>query len=325
MEEIKVSVCCITYNHEKFIRKALEGFISQKTTFPFEVLIHDDASTDNTQSIIKEYAEKYPEIIKPILQTENQRAKGISVQKMYNYSRARGKYIALCEGDDYWSDSQKLQVQYDAMEENHDCALCVHQTNMIDEHGMPMERWFPGFDLPGGKITAEKYIHMEIGGEKWLFQTSSFFVKREVIESFLNYQHDYPCGDLPLVLLSLQFGDCWYISRAMSCYRKHSGGILTMNSKSLDASIKYARKMIAGHIKYNEYTNGKYREDFEHVIRSVEMNVLKLTGKYREILNPQYQEILRKSSIRTKAMVYLGAIMPKLMYRVYCFCKYRQR
>ena len=114
--EILVSICCITYNHEKYIRDAIEGFLMQKTDFPFEVLIHDDASTDGTADIIREYETKYPDIIKPIYQTENQYSKGIKISATYNYPRAKGKYIALCEGDDYWIDPYKLQKQVDFLE-----------------------------------------------------------------------------------------------------------------------------------------------------------------------------------------------------------------
>ncbi len=121
-----VSICCITYNHESYIRDAIEGFLMQKTTFPFEIIIHDDASTDDTAKIIQEYANQYPELFVTILQKENQWSKGIRPSPTYVWPRARGKYIALCEGDDYWTDPYKLQKQVDFMKENPDCSLCFH-------------------------------------------------------------------------------------------------------------------------------------------------------------------------------------------------------
>ena len=111
-----VSISCITYNHEPYIVQALNGFLMQKTTFPFEVLIHDDASTDGTTEIIKGYAQKYPEIIKPLYEEENQWIKGRRGSAEFNFPRARGKYIAFCEGDDYWIDENKLQMQVDFLE-----------------------------------------------------------------------------------------------------------------------------------------------------------------------------------------------------------------
>ena len=97
---IKVSICCITFNHEKYIKKALDSFLSQNTDFEYEILIHDDASTDSTADIIREYEKKYPNIIKPIYQTENQYQKGVTNPSgKFNFPRAKGQYIAMCEGD----------------------------------------------------------------------------------------------------------------------------------------------------------------------------------------------------------------------------------
>jgi hypothetical protein len=115
-----LSISCLAYNHEKYIEDTLEGFLIQKTDFPFEIVIHDDASTDNTANIIREYEALYPNIIKPIYQNENQFSKGINNSAMYNFPRLRGKYVAICEGDDYWTDSNKLSLP--ALE-NHEAQL----------------------------------------------------------------------------------------------------------------------------------------------------------------------------------------------------------
>lgn len=118
-----VSICCITYNHEPYIEDALEGFLIQQTDFPFEILIHDDASTDKTAGIIQEYVREYPNLIKPIYQTENQYSKGKKINPEFNFVRARGDYIAICEGDDYWVDTKKLQKQIDYLTTNPDYVL----------------------------------------------------------------------------------------------------------------------------------------------------------------------------------------------------------
>lgn len=129
---IEVSVICNTYNHDNYIRDALEGFLMQETNFEYEVLIHDDASTDNTADIIREYTNKYPTIIKPIFQTENQYSKGIVISETYQFPRAKGKYLAFCEGDDYWSDPHKLQKQYDLMEQHLELDISAHSSTSID-------------------------------------------------------------------------------------------------------------------------------------------------------------------------------------------------
>jgi len=119
-----VSIVTLAYNHGKYIRQCLEGFVMQITDFPFEVIIHDDASTDDTAKIIREYEKKYPDIIKPIFQTENQYSNGVAIGATYLYPKARGKYIAECEGDDWWTDPHKLQKQVDYMEAHPKCSMC---------------------------------------------------------------------------------------------------------------------------------------------------------------------------------------------------------
>ncbi len=129
-----VSICCITYNHAPFIRKALDGFLMQepptgvsKDESWYEILIHDDASTDGTDEIIKEYAAKYPDRIFPLYEEENQYKKvGTVGIDFFNYNRAKGRYIAYCEGDDYWTDPQKLQKQVDFMENHSEYSICTH-------------------------------------------------------------------------------------------------------------------------------------------------------------------------------------------------------
>ena len=124
MEEIKVSVMCLVYNHGKYLRDCLEGILMQRTDFAYEILLHDDASTDNSADILREYEAKYPNVVKPIYQTENQYSRSIPISFTYQYPRAQGKYIALCEGDDYWIDPYKLQKQVDYMESHPDCTFC---------------------------------------------------------------------------------------------------------------------------------------------------------------------------------------------------------
>lgn len=127
-----VTIRCITYNHEDYIRECLEGFIMQQTDFPFEAVVHDDASTDGTAEIIREYAEKYPDIIKPVFETENQYSKHDGSLGRIMNQHMRGKYIAFCEGDDYWTDPHKLQKQVDFLESHPDCAMCYTKVKCYD-------------------------------------------------------------------------------------------------------------------------------------------------------------------------------------------------
>lgn len=120
---VMVTIRCVTYNHEPYIRQCLEGFVMQKTTFRFEAIVHDDASTDGTANIIREYAEKYPNVIKPIFETENQYSKRNGSLRRIMDNHMRGKYIAMCEGDDYWVDPYKLQKQVEFLEKHAEYGL----------------------------------------------------------------------------------------------------------------------------------------------------------------------------------------------------------
>ena len=159
-----VSICCITYNHEPYIVQTLDGFLMQKTSFPFEVLVHDDASTDRTTDIIREYEKKFPKIIKPIYQKENQYSKGNrAILASFIYPRAKGKYIALCEGDDYWIDENKLQIQVDFLESNTEYGMCYTNFNIYYQNKKKFE-----YDL--FTTQSEKFLKQYDSLEQWILK-----------------------------------------------------------------------------------------------------------------------------------------------------------
>ncbi|AHL76051.1 glycosyl transferase family 2 [Stutzerimonas stutzeri] len=133
--EPRVSIVCLAYNHAPFIRETLDGFLQQETDFPFEVIVHDDASTDSTAAIIREYAARYPSLINPIYQRENQYRQGVTVSTQL-FAQARGRYIAYCEGDDYWTDPRKLQIQVDFLEQHRDYVMTYHDAFMFNDKGV---------------------------------------------------------------------------------------------------------------------------------------------------------------------------------------------
>ena len=141
-ERLLVSIQCLVYNHEPYLRQCLDGFVMQKTNFKFEAIVHDDVSTDNSAAIIREYAEKYPDIIKPIFETENQYSKHDGSLDKIMADACNGKYIALCEGDDYWIDPLKLQKQVDFMESNIAFSMCFHMVDIRSEGNMEKVQYF---------------------------------------------------------------------------------------------------------------------------------------------------------------------------------------
>lgn len=238
MKGIKVSVICVTYNHAGFIRQALDGFVMQKTDFPFEVLIHDDASTDGTADIIREYAEKYPDIIKPVFQTENQWARGLDISKEYNWPRIRGQYVAVCDGDDYWTDASKLQKQADFLDAHPDYTICFHPVSVFLDNGEQPDSIFPGKrklkDISLDKLSKQNFIPNLSVMYRW--QPDGLDVIKEWPE------HIYP-GDWFLHLLHAKYGKIGYLPDVMARYRRHSGGISFVSEYGSDAlHTKYGIK-----------------------------------------------------------------------------------
>ncbi len=209
---IMVSVICNTYNHEKYIKAALDGFVMQKTDFLFEVLVHDDASTDRTADIIREYEKKYPDIIKPVYQSENQHSQKINFCRKFQYPRAKGKYLAFCEGDDYWTDPLKLQKQFDLMETHPECDMCAHAAQ-YEIKGRLEDRYI----MPSREDTVLTADDVILGGGGYL-ATASLFYKKEIIDNTPKFReiHSY---DYTLQIQGSLSGGILYIADCMSVYR----------------------------------------------------------------------------------------------------------
>lgn len=256
MDPPLVSVCCITYNHEPYIRDAIEGFLMQETDFPFEVIIHDDASMDRTAEIVREYAEQYPQIIKPIFQTENQYSKGVGVSATYVWPRAQGEYIALCEGDDYWIKNDKLQKQIDYLQAHEECSMCLHTAEKLS----PDKSIKLGFlGLPGAG--SRQYKLQDIGDK--FFATASYVFRKKIVDNLPHcYKISKTAGDFILFLLLLDLGDCCYFDEVMSVYRVQVPG--GANERLYEA--KKDKKKIQDYIfnrqkvlgSFNKHTNQRY-------------------------------------------------------------------
>lgn len=222
MDKPKVSICCWAYNHVKFIKDALDGFVMQKTDFPFEIIIHDDASTDGTADIIREYEAKYPHLFRAIYQTENQYYKYPFIEKTV-FPMARGEYVAICEGDDYWTDENKLQKQVDFLDANPDFSICFHSIKVVHEDGSP-DAYFPEPRLRFDRDVLTVYNLL-----CWNFiQTNSVMYRWRFNENFnpqdLGSNNVMPM-DWYIHLLHAQVGKIKYLDEVMGVYRRHGNGV----------------------------------------------------------------------------------------------------
>lgn len=238
-----VVINCVTYNHEPYIRDALDGFVMQKTNFSFVAIVHDDASTDGTAAIVREYADKYPDIIRPIYETDNQYSKrdGSLSHIMQEARNATGaKYVAMCEGDDYWTDPLKLQKQVDFLESHPDYTMVFH--NAIE--------YFEGDEAPDrlfSNLESREYSGYEIYAN-WIVPTASVIVRREVFESDI-YKHatcnrKFIFGDIILFLSAAHIGKTYAMKEIMSVYRRHEGGVTYCTTIDRDLKIIEHQKAI---------------------------------------------------------------------------------
>ncbi|MCB2209904.1 glycosyltransferase [bacterium] len=211
---IKVSVIIPAYNFEKYIAQSIEGVLMQETDFPIEILIHDDASTDSTAAIIRSYQEEHPDLIHTILRTENLYSKGIWGAKKL-YKQAQGYFIAICEGDDFWTDPYKLQKQVDFMEAHPNCSISCHKVLYHFEDGGSEDYEFPG--ISGNKV----FQREEILG-KYISATCSTMIVNRKINELEDFSRDFLVGDLPLIYFYLNLGDMGYLDERMATYRLHS-------------------------------------------------------------------------------------------------------
>lgn len=301
-----VTICCITYNHAAYIRECLNGFLMQETNFKFEVVIHDDASTDETQSIIKEYCEKYPNVFSPIFQHVNQYSRGIkSIIQTFCVPQFRGKYIAMCEGDDYWIDPYKLQKQVDFLESHPDYGMCytkvkrfVQKSNQfIDEWGGPNETM--------DKLLIENTI-----------PTLTAVFHKAIYYNYLTEIHPskrgWLMGDYPIWLYFAQNSKIKFINETTGVYRICTES--ASHSNDLEKIIRFNNSYHDIRTWYNSRQNTIPQEklDQNQAVLLFNSSVFRSSKEYAELY---YKRIENKTlKIRIKYWACMLGIYPIIRY-----------
>jgi glycosyltransferase involved in cell wall biosynthesis len=248
-----VSIVCPTYNHERFVHDAIEGFLAQITLFPFEIIIHDDASTDSTVQIVRHCSERFPRIIRTIFQRENQFSKGRKILPIV-LSHVRGRYVALCEGDDYWTDPFKLQKQKDFLYENPSFSTCIHNVKVIYEdlsldshpHFLPKECGPHTYPKPKQKAMLSDLMNGNF------IPTPSVMFRSGIFQKFPPWFDKCSMGDWPLHVLNTKYGGgIGYLDEMMGVYRVHSKGLWSstgtiVNLLNSISSAKYILEELSG-------------------------------------------------------------------------------
>lgn len=317
-DEIMVTVRCCAYNQEKYIEKCLEGLVNQKTNFRYEILAYDDASTDSTAKIIREYEKKYPDIIKSLIQTENQYSKKVPVSRVFFNPLTKGKYIAICEGDDYWCDEYKLQKQVDFMENHPECHLCLHRVQAINEDGSIASRQYPNFEMDTQVFSTEKLMSL-LGQHGYVFQTSSYMRRTEDVLELSNNPPEFvkicDVGDIVSLMFSGMRGSIYYIDDIMSCYRLGSIGswnqIMDNDSKK---KLKHSQIMVRVFDSFFDYSNHKYDELLKKQRNTYFLDACALScnnsKNAKVLLKKENRHYLKKMSKKNIAYIFLCAYIP---------------
>ncbi|MFV8570532.1 glycosyltransferase family 2 protein [Marinobacter sp. SBS5] len=306
-----VSICCIAFNHEKYIEDALNGFLNQKTNFPFEILIHDDASNDLTPRIIRDYERRYPNIVKAIYQVENQFSKGKRPNPEFNFPRAAGDFVALCEGDDFWIDTNKLNKQVRNIASFPECDMCFHETLSVDSKDRKVIRRMVG-DLGAGKsiFQAEDVLQKGIS----FISTSSLLVRTEFLmrEEIIGFLRDYGSAFFIKFLSSTSGGAVYVSDMPMSVYRVLSDASYTLKARS---DSEYALCSILdinnNFDKANQLTDYKYSSLFKKLKNKGVSNLI-LSGR----LSSRQNDRLFEGSI-----VYLN-FFNRTLFNLRCFVRF---
>ena len=312
---ILVSINCTTYNHEKYIKDSIEGFLMQKTNFTYEILIGEDCSTDQTKQIVEEYVEKYPNLIRMITSEQNVGAR-LNSQRLIEASK--GKYIAECEGDDYWIDPYKLQKQVDYMESNEDCTFCFHNANIIKAN-KKIEQQSKSMLLSQRKDRFGEEKENFSAGELAVLgfiPTASFFYPRRLMVSPPEWYFTAIVGDNSIKLLTTSHGYAHYIDEIMSVYRVNVKNSIMTNWRNENHDKEKQVAVTQGFIDlfdaFDVYSNYHYQNELVQAKIPFELNLIKLQGSAKDFNIPRYKEYLDRLHPLEKINYYTGCYFPKL-------------
>lgn len=318
-KEIKplVAIRCITYNHEPYLKDALEGFIMQKTDFPFVAIVHDDASTDKTAEVLKEYAERYPDIIFPIYEQENQYSTGTGIitKIMDSATNATGaEYIALCEGDDYWIDRNKLQKQVSFLQSNPEYSICTTNTYELKNNILQNSKWN---NLNNQELKIEDVILN--GGNYIATGTICFPIK--YYKNKPNEMNNLYVGDYPLQIYLSHIGKAIKLKEITNVYRKLVQGSWSLNQKNLRFDYNKKQKEIKKELTLlntmNKVTNNKYNKIFNLKInRLFFISYIPFSAKYtlKAFIKHPF-DIMKNYGLKLIIFSFLPVIIKRLYYK----------
>lgn len=309
---ILVSIVCTTYNHERFIADALNGFVRQRTSFRYEVVVGDDCSTDGTASIVRDFASRYPSLFDPVFHSENQHSQGKSVLEPL-IRRARGKYVAICEGDDYWSDPDKLNKQISYMEGHPSCSFCFTNARKLDcRTGRLLDPpMLPATSLDQAILERSH----DLGTREMLGisfpPTASFVFRKSCWERRPIFPKGTFTGDRYLQLVLTEGGYAHYLDEVTCVYRVgNPDSMMGMWSRSRGLLADAIRGYLRLYEEFDRYTEGRYSDAIEPLALERRYSLLTLEGRYEELRSPEYRSLSRSLGLRSRAAYLIRTSFP---------------
>jgi len=302
METPLVSVSLVAFNQGDYIREAIESCLMQKTNFAYEIIIHDDASSDETPEIIKEYAIKYPGIIIPVIQTDNKFSKGIEIIDEFVIPKARGKYIAFLEGDDYWIDPNKLQFQVDFMKSHPEVSMCFTATKTVDASN-PEKFSIRRYSNSDSAVTTENVIL--IGGH--LLDMGSVVVKKSVFDEVPDWYYSSRMWDNTIPLLSTLHGQIQFLNKVTAVYRVNTpGSYIQKNAQYLKKRKSHILTTLDLLEGFNRGTKYKYDPLIKRKTRLISVGMLLLSEPEQEIFKEYYSQLSPGLKLEYKLFKLIG-------------------
>lgn len=277
--KIMVTIVCTVYNHGKYLRETLDSLTKQKTSFSFEIIVHDDASTDDSASIIREYENKYPLLIKAIYQSENQFSKGVGIYDTFIIPIIKGKYVAICEGDDFWIDECKLEKQVAYMESHPDCSFCFTNAIMLNVQNGKKRKMLPYSKKENIMLKGNGVFNLGQLSKLSFVPYASFLYPTKNYSLFPAYYNERCFGnDRKLSLYSTAIGYAYYLNEVTCCYRYGVSNSAMTKSKSKAKIAEIERSFINLNNNINKFSNYSYEEDFRLSNLQLLRNIYMLSG-----------------------------------------------
>ncbi len=295
-----VTVILPTHNHAPFIAQAIESVLMQQTAFPFDILLHDDASTDGTADVCKAYAARYPEKIRLIVQTINQYTIDRRIQSHILIPRVEAKYTAILDGDDYWISKDRLQKQVQYLEEHPDCTLCVGAAEWVDASGRVAGKSAP---YPVSRVIDPADMIRGGGG---FVASDTIVMPTRLLRDLPEFADHTEVEDIPFQLLGALAGYAWYFAESfVACRQAVPGSWSTRQYASgMETRIKTSRELIALNEGYDAFSGGKYHDAFTDAIRYQEFLILTYRHQLGEAKRPPYRVYYDRLSWKRKLRLF---------------------